>query len=511
MRPGPLGWPLAAWGAALLALLGLRLLIVAGSGASLHVDEAQYWDWSRALQWGYYSKPPAVAVLIRASTALFGHSEVGLRVLAMATYALTAAVLWALGQAMEARVPVDARRHVGVWAAAIFAVSPIAALLGLVATTDALLLLCWALALWTLWLAVAEGRQRAWIVFALACGVGLLDKYTLGALLPGAAVFVWLAGDRRARLGFALAVLGALALWAPNLLWNAQAGWPTLRHTAEITVTAQGARDFGGALGDWAAFALGQPLILAPLMLPVLAWRGRRWRGAPVAWPAPAVALLAWTTLPLLAVGLVQAARSHAEVNWIAPTHLAAALALAWWLAPRQAAGARRWVALLAAQLLLVTLLAGAPVLQRALAPASMLPASLDAWGRMRGWPTAYAGLAQALPAEGTVHLLGTSRTVLAQAAYQWRGRPLLRAVWQGGTVANSHYELSCPWRGGGSVGPWWVLSEGDAPPELAAALGGLDLVARTAVRRSATGTIDLRLWRVRALPPSTAPQAFCR
>ena len=191
MNRGPLGWPLAAWALALLALLGLRLAIVAGSGASLHVDEAQYWDWSRALQWGYYSKPPAVALLIRASTTLFGHSELGLRALAMACYVATAGVLWALGRDIEARLPAAERRQVGVWAAAIFAASPIAALLGLVATTDALLLLCWALGLWALWHAVAERRAAAWTGFALACGVGLLDKYTLAALLLGAALVAW--------------------------------------------------------------------------------------------------------------------------------------------------------------------------------------------------------------------------------------------------------------------------------------------------------------------------------
>src|SRR5207253_4809792 len=41
--------------------------------ADLSGDEAQYWDWSRRLDWSYYSKGPAVAYIIRASTALFGN------------------------------------------------------------------------------------------------------------------------------------------------------------------------------------------------------------------------------------------------------------------------------------------------------------------------------------------------------------------------------------------------------------------------------------------------------
>ena len=35
-------------------------------------DEAHYWDWSRHLDWSYYSKGPLVAWLIRASCELFG-------------------------------------------------------------------------------------------------------------------------------------------------------------------------------------------------------------------------------------------------------------------------------------------------------------------------------------------------------------------------------------------------------------------------------------------------------
>src|ERR1700681_3909440 len=35
-------------------------------------DEAHYWDWSRQLDWSYYSKGPLVAWLIRAGTELAG-------------------------------------------------------------------------------------------------------------------------------------------------------------------------------------------------------------------------------------------------------------------------------------------------------------------------------------------------------------------------------------------------------------------------------------------------------
>src|SRR4051812_4036296 len=56
-------------------------------------DEAQYWDWSRALDWSYYSKGPLVAYIIRASCAVFGDVTWAVRlpalVLAVGTSCLT--------------------------------------------------------------------------------------------------------------------------------------------------------------------------------------------------------------------------------------------------------------------------------------------------------------------------------------------------------------------------------------------------------------------------------------
>src|SRR5438552_158519 len=63
---------------------GLAALLILGA-AGLHVayltfdcpldlapDEAHYWDWSRHLDWSYYSKGPLVAYLIRAGCELAG-------------------------------------------------------------------------------------------------------------------------------------------------------------------------------------------------------------------------------------------------------------------------------------------------------------------------------------------------------------------------------------------------------------------------------------------------------
>ena len=132
---------------ALLLLLGARVLMVIASGSGLHVDEAQYWVWSRDLQWGYYSKPPVIAALIRASTQLAGDGVVGIRLLCMLCWLAASAVLaWLGAQMLSVRA--------GLWAAALLAATPASGLLGLVATTDAPLLLGWTVCMALTWQAL---------------------------------------------------------------------------------------------------------------------------------------------------------------------------------------------------------------------------------------------------------------------------------------------------------------------------------------------------------------------
>jgi 4-amino-4-deoxy-L-arabinose transferase-like glycosyltransferase len=526
----------------LMLVLALRLLLMRHTGAGLHVDEAQYWLWSRELQWGYHSKPPGIAALIAWSTALWGDEVIGVRALAMACHPLAAAVLWRLahdsaaGAAGRGRDSAGARRA-GHWALALFLCSPLSGLLGLVATTDAPLLLCWSVALLALWHLVQGGpagatapanhlhTRAAGIALALAVGLGLLSKYTMVAFLPGALAWAAWAGGAPALRRVALALGGALLVFAPHLGWNLASGMATWQHTVASTVDVAppGDRSLPRRVAELLA---AQWLLFGPvagtiaLSAALGAWRRRPphagragWAGwadraggaGRSAWPdrrtaaEQASGLLWFSALPLLLAGLSMAVRGRFEVNWIAPLHLMAALALGRWLAAAPTVTQRRSAVALGLQALLVILLAALPALVQAWRPGHFPPPALDAWARMRGWNDALDRLRPSLPPTSgdgqRPRILGSDRHLLAHTAWRWRDlHPQLIAADVDGRP-DHHFERVCPWqralRAGESA---LLLSQAQPPARWATAFDRITPLADVQVERSAGRRLTLRL-----------------
>ncbi|WP_374567181.1 ArnT family glycosyltransferase [Ideonella sp.] len=528
----PPSW-LDVWGhqhtliaALVLALVGITVLrawVVVHVNAGLHVDEAQYWAWSKALDWGYYSKPPMIAALIALSTQVLGDGLLGVKALAMLCYPLTAWVLFRWVSEVLADVSTHAcarPERGGALAALLFIASPVAGLLGMAATTDAPLLLAWALASAALWRAWRDGRRRDWLMLGLWVGLGLMSKYTMAAFAVSALGLLWTvprAMPREVPLarGLPLAVAVALLCIAPNLAWNAAHDWPTLRHTAEITVGAR-------ATPMWSTLGLylgGLALLLGPVVAPwALAWRWReaRLRVASASSPGQpgratrreAWLAAAWLSGPLLLIGAVQSLHARAQLNWTAPVLIGAVLAVALWLRAEQVSQRLRgWYGALAAQVLLIGLLTLASDVAQVLH--RPLPRQFDVWARMRGWDDAFNQLRPAaesfwrqLQAEAgadatTPMVLGSDRAVLANGSYAWRKRPPRWLAWRdAGEPAHNHFELTAPVQAADRPLPLLIVSEGPPDVALRAALDGPpQRLAVADVKQSPGRSLHLELW----------------
>jgi hypothetical protein len=207
------------------------------------------------------------------------------------------------------------------------------------------------------------------------------------------------------------------------------------------------------------------------------------------------MALLLWTALPLLAVGGLQAIRAEPQPNWVAPAHVSLLLALAMWASARPAAdpqaspgfsGTRGLLIAALLQCLLVSAVAELPILARVMQRERALPPALDLWARMRGWNEAFALLHDQAARHRGATVIGTNRTVIAQAAYHWRDLDLRFVAFNPGGQAHDHYQWAHPWppatRPGETV---LILSDDEVPPDLRLALRGFRPIGQARVPRS--------------------------
>jgi len=508
---------LALVGAALLLRLAVLQGVLLDPAVGLHVDEAQYWDWSRDLQWGYYSKPPVIAALIAASTALFGDSVTGVKALAMGLHGVAALALAALAHAMAGARPARAARAAW-WAALIALSNPVACLLGLAATTDGPLLLCWTLAAAALWRLQQQDRLRDWAWLGLWLGFGLLSKYTMAVLLVAVAGVIATrpAQARHHPLAGPALMLAVLALLlAPHLAWNAASGWPTWHHTADITVQAHRDANASGwaNLGEWLG---GQWLLFGPLWAVFVLRRGWlrsctwSWSSAWAWRPTPTQRFLLWLALPLLLVGAVQAIRSGTQINWTAPAGQALILALAMGLSAPRRRAARRTAAVVAAlHLLVLTALPLAGTVARAAGGPQVLPLRhLDLWARMRGWNHAFAALEaparQQFDADPRTVLLGTDRTVIAHGQYAWRDTGWRWHAWRpdASRRPTDHYQLTAGWPtnpAADTAATVLIVSEGEGlPADWLARFEPPERLGAARQTRARGQDLQLVLWRTR-------------
>lgn len=414
--------------AAIAAVTLLHLLALALGLVPAHFDEAQYWTYGRDLSAGYYSKPPLVAWLIRVSTDLFGASLFGLRVAAPLCHAWIAWLIFA-----AARHLFDART--GFWAGVGYLAAPgVIASSGLM-TTDPVMMLAWAGALYAaVRLQADRGAEIWWITLGATVGLGLLAKYTMIAFvggLLGHALFT-----RRRKVpwrGVGLASLAALVVLSPHLLWLAGNGFVTIAHLGE---NADAGRS-GLQPGALAEFFFGQLGVIGPVFFVAILWAGlsrAAWRDA------GRRALLVWLTLPLILVMLVAALLEGANLNWAAPAYVAGSILAAdallrvrwrraWPIWLQTGTGAVSFLVMTGAAALYADYHAG-------------LPRAPDPFKKMRIGPVFCERVLTAMEETGAETLLSDDRRRLAECAFVGGLEPGDLRVWNPTGRVTNHYEM---------------------------------------------------------------------
>jgi hypothetical protein len=353
-------------------------------------------------------------------------------------------------------------------------------------TTDVPLIAAWSLALFA-WVRLLASRRPGWaVLLGVALGLGFLAKYAMAWFILCLAVHAFAAPQARRALGsgrvLAVAV-PALALLAPNLLWNARHGWASLGDAADNA-------GWGGDLfhpARLAAFAASQIAVFGPILLAAfLAAAGSALARRPT---DGRVQLLLCFSLPVLAGVAAQALASHANANWAAVAWPAATiLVMPPLLGPR-------WAGALGASFalhgILAVLIAAGPVL----APALALPMGLDPYSRQLGWRHTATTIRGELERRDYAMVLTDDREVAAELAYYLRDEPVSLAAWRPGSEPRDHFQATRGFTG--ADGPVLLVTFRPHPERVTAAFAGVEAVAVAEIQAGPMARRTMRLFRL--------------
>lgn len=244
----------------LLSLLGVAIHLPVLEAYGWFRDELYYAVCAERLAFGYVDHPPAVALVARGALELFGPSLTALRLVSVLAGGAVAFLAGWLARELGG----------GRWAQVLAALCVLAAPVYLFAfhvySMNSLEVLLWALGALVLARLARTGDPRLWALFGLVAGAGLQTKHSFLFFGFGVAMALFFAPERR-HLRTPWPWLGAgvaLALFLPNLIWQAAHGWPTL----EFLDNAQAFKNV--SLGPL-EFLGQQVLLMNPLAAPVWA------------------------------------------------------------------------------------------------------------------------------------------------------------------------------------------------------------------------------------------------
>lgn len=354
----------------IVALTIVRLIGQHFSVVDLDIEEAQYWDWSQHLAFGYFSKPPLIAWINAASGLVCGSGEECIRAPAPLLYFGTSLLVF-----LTASTLYDTK--VGLWAGMIAALAPGVSFSARIMTTDVPLLFFWALALFAYIKLMRGGGWRWGVVLAFGLGLGLLSKYAMAYFVAGMLLAGVVSKDARQLLKrpvLWLALLGGVLMLTPNILWNAQNGFATAGATADYVHEHLSLKEPLEFLA--AQFGVAGPITFGTLLVLFAYFASRNMNGDDRA-------MLAFAVPPLIIIIVNGVYSGAANANWAAPALISTFIVTTAVLV-RAAFWRTLSVSLAIGIFVQVVLLASDTVADRLTLP--LLGKSADIYERVMGW-----------------------------------------------------------------------------------------------------------------------------
>ena len=292
-----------------LFFLGLlKIISVYFTNFNLFGDEAQYWLWSKNLDFGYYSKPPLLSWFIGLYTIVFGDGFFTLKMLPILVYLLSAFAIFNLSRS------IGLNKKESLTCSLIFLIIPAVSLSSFILSTDIFLLLFWTLALNEFVKIIKKGSIKNFVLLGIFLGLAFLSKYAAIYFIVSILVYILIDKPFRGFLlekykYFSLSLLCVFLILLPNIIWNLNNSWLTLQHTSDNANFSNAKIDFYRGL----EFLVIQILMIGPFLV-----FGFMLNLKNIQIDKFSKILLVFS-LPILLIVFLEAVFVRANANWAAP------------------------------------------------------------------------------------------------------------------------------------------------------------------------------------------------
>lgn len=216
----------------IFSLAAIVIHFIFGGRYGYFRDELYYAACGQHLSWGYVDHAPLIALVSRLSRALLGDSLHALRFFPALAAGMEVFLAGWMAREMGGRRFAQALAALTVLLAPVFLTFD--NFLSMNAFEPVFWMLCAAIMLRIL----NGASERLWILFGIVAGIGMLNKHSMVFFGSGICVGVLLTPARqmfrRPCIWCGAAI--ALAICLPNILWEANRGWPTIQLLRTVAV-----------------------------------------------------------------------------------------------------------------------------------------------------------------------------------------------------------------------------------------------------------------------------------
>ncbi|MGC9366025.1 MAG: glycosyltransferase family 39 protein [bacterium] len=189
-----------------------------------HHDELYFLACGNHFSFGYVDHPPLVPWLARLSLELFGHSLIGLRILALISVTsaliIVGITVWRMG----------GRKYAQGLTCLLMLFTPVYLRIANLFCITSFELLVWCLIFLVAVEIINKSKFYLWIILGILIGIGLLIKFSILFLIFGLLAGMIITPFRKYFKSphFYTALAIAVVIFLPNLIWQIIHGWPTL-------------------------------------------------------------------------------------------------------------------------------------------------------------------------------------------------------------------------------------------------------------------------------------------